>query len=303
MSVSIGHVFEQGQVLGGLARTAFAAIRQQRQQQKNGAAPVAIVTPGAWVEAVLPPRSPKLVADYVRHVGGDPSAWRDALPPHLFPQWSFGLAARTLEGVPYPLLKVMNGGCRVEVRAPLPAREPLRVRVRLASIDDNGQRAILDQEIVTGTDSAPDALVAHLFAYVPLARAKRDGATKARPRVPDSARELSFWRIPANAGLDFALLTGDFNPVHWVPPYARSMGFRGTILHGFSTLARAWEGLGRSLFAGSSRAVTGVDVRFTRPLLLPARVGLYLGREQRIHVGDAPGGGAYLDGTFTARPV
>ena len=41
-----------------------------------------------------------------------------------------------------------------------------------------------------------------------------------------------------------------------------------------------------------------MDVRFVRPLLLPARVGLYVGDGNRVWVGDAPGGGAYLEGTY-----
>lgn len=299
MAVPISHVFEQGPVIASLFRTGIAAVRQQRS--KGVASPPEV--PGPVIEAVLPPRSPSLIADYVRHVGGDPSAYRHVLPPHLFPQWSFGLAARTLMGVPYPLLKVMNGGCKLEVRAPLPANQPLHVRVRLANIDDNGSRAILDQEIITGTEKEPEALIAHLYAYVPLGSKDKGAAPKkdkARPRVPEDAHELAFWRIPANAGLQFAMLTGDFNPVHWIPAYARSFGFRNTILHGFSTMARAWEGLNRNRFAGSTRALVGMDVRFTRPLLLPARVGLYVDEagEHRVFVGDAPGGGAYLEGTY-----
>ena len=38
-------------------------------------------------------------------------------------------------------------------------------------------------------------------------------------------------------------------------------------------------------------------MRFTRPLVLPARVGVYV-RGDKVWVGDAPGGGAYLEGTF-----
>ena len=35
------------------------------------------------------------------------------------------------------------------------------------------------------------------------------------------ALEIARWKAPAGAGMDFALITGDFNPVHWVPAYAR----------------------------------------------------------------------------------
>jgi hypothetical protein len=196
----------------------------------------------------------------------------------------------------------MNAGCHLESRAPLPAGEPLLVRARIEAIDDDGRRAIITQRIVTGTRSAPDAVIADLRAFVPLA--KKDGASasppKARPTVPLGVREIAFGRIRSNAGLDFAKLTGDFNPIHWLPAYAHASGFRSCILHGFSTLARAIEALNRSRFAGDAMALKRIDARFSRPLTLPGAVGVYVDAGKGIWVGDAPGGGAYLEGTYVA---
>jgi acyl dehydratase len=76
------------------------------------------------------------------------------------------------------------------------------------------------------------------------------------------------------------------------------MGFRGTILHGFATMARAIEGLVRARFAGDPARLRTFDGRFTKPLLLPARVGLYA-RGADVWVADAPGGPAYLAATPT----
>ena len=104
--------------------------------------------------------------------------------------------------------------------------------------------------------------------------------------------------MPDSAGLDFAKLTGDFNPIHWLAPYARASGFRAVILHGFSTFARSIEALNRSRFAGDPSKLTVIDARFSRPLVLPARVGIYVTNDGGIWVGDAPGGGAYLEGRF-----
>ena len=121
---------------------------------------------------------------------------------------------------------------------------------------------------------------------------------KARPTVPADAHEIGFARIPENAGLDFAKLTGDFNPIHWLAPYARASGFRTVILHGFSTFARAIEALNRSRFAGDPMRLKVIDARFSRPLVLPARIGVYITNDGGLWVGDAPGGGAYLEGRF-----
>lgn len=294
MSVSLRHVLAQGPVLAALGRVALSAVRPGSVSER--AAP--LDAPGPWVAATLPPRPADLIAAYVKSVGGDPSAYRGTVPAHLFPQWSFPLAARTLEGLPYPLVKVLNAGCSVEVRAPLPAGEPLQVRARLASVDDDGQRALLTQEVITGTASAPDALRCELRAYVPLAR-KPGGEGKRRPTVDPSAREIAFLRIAPDAGLDFAKLTGDFNPIHWLPPYARAAGFRAPILHGFATFARACEAINRAILAGAPWRLRRAEARFVRPLPLPARVGVYVSDGGAFSVGDAPGGGAYLEGVFS----
>jgi hypothetical protein len=288
------HLVHQGPVLRALGGVLFASL-------SSPAAKGAPALPAAWLEDVLPPRPESLVRDYVRHVGGDPGWYRGVLPPHMFPQWSFPLLARAVAALPYPTTRVVNAGCRIEVRAPLPASEPLHVKVRLESIDDDGKRALIVQRIVTGTKSAPDAIVAELRAIVPLA--KREGARPASVRhaVPLDAKEIAFLRLRSTAGRDFAALTGDVNPIHWFPPAARAAGFRGCILHGFGTLARTVEALNRRVFAGDPRALSAIDVSFRRPLVLPASVGVYVTHGQDVFVGDAPGGGAYLEGRYEAR--
>ncbi|MGH7269857.1 MAG: MaoC/PaaZ C-terminal domain-containing protein [Polyangiaceae bacterium] len=297
MGLPIRYTLAQGPVLAALGRVALSGLRKERPVQSP-------TVPGPWIEARLPPRREEIVRAYIRHVGGDPAWYRGRLPAHLFPQWGFPLGARALEGLGYPLVRVMNGGCRIENRAPLPMGEDLVVRARIESIDDDGKRAVITQRIITGTASTPDATIADLRAFIPLGSKKegsaKGGAPKARPTVPANAHEIAFLRIRDDAGLDFAKVTGDFNPIHWLAPYARASGFRSVILHGFSTLARAIEALNRSRFAGDPRKLAVIDARFSRPLVLPARVGVYVTQDGGIWVGDAPGGGAYLEGRFEA---
>jgi acyl dehydratase len=284
MSVPYRHLRHQLPVIASLGGTAIAALRKTKR-----------AAPAEEIVQTIAPRPRELVRDYVRHVGGDPSAYKHTLPPHLFPQWGFPLAARTLAGLPYPVARVLNGGCRLEMRAPLPADKPLTVRARLLDIDDDGRRAVLRQQVITGTDETPDALIATLYAIVPLAK----GAEKKQPvRVPDDARELAYWRIAPDAGAAFAALTGDVNPIHWLAPYARAAGFKNPILHGFATIARAFEGLVRARLAGDPRRLRTLDARLTRPLTLPAQVGLYT-RGGDLWVADAPGGPAYLAAAYT----
>lgn len=282
------HVVHQGPVVAAMVRAA-------RSRPGQGA------WPGAATEEEVPARPDALVDDFVRHVGGNPAIWRGVLPPHFFPQWAFPAFSRLMEGSPYDVRRVLNGGARVEVHGEIPRGEALRLRARVVDVDDDGFRAVIHQEVVTGSASAPDAISAHVFAIVPLK--KREQARKEKARVPEAVVERAEIRVGAGAGLDFAALTGDFNPVHWVGPYARMAGFKGTILHGFSSFSRAWEGIGRTVLAGDAKAIRRFDVRFTAPVVLPARLRLYTFDDagaRGFALGAAPGGPANLLGTFEA---
>ncbi len=303
MSVPLRFIRYQGPVLRGMGEAAVGALKQRLG--RNGKTPAAPSLPGPEHRITVSPRAPELVDAYVRWVGGDPSSCKGRVPAHLFPQWGFPLTGKLMEGLSYPMLAAMNGGCKLTINDALPANEPLQVSGRLDAVDDNGQRAILDQKIVTGTKANPEAVVAHLYVFVPLKPREQSGEKKKgkapdKARVPVDAREIAFFKLGAKAGLDFAKLTGDFNPVHWVPRWARAFGFKNVILHGFGTLARAIEALNRGLFAGDVTALQEIDVRFTRPLVLPARVGVYV-RGNEVWVGDAPGGPAYLEGRYKIR--
>jgi acyl dehydratase len=303
MALPTKHIRSQGPVLAMLGSTAVEALRRA----VTGKVPDAVgELPGPEIHATLPPRSRELIRDYVRFCGGDPSSYKHTVPPHLWPQWGFPLAGKAISKVPYPLHKVLNGGCRVEVNAVIANDEPLEVSARLLSIDENERRAVIESEVVTGTAANPRAIVGTMYAIVPLGGGKKSGdksGKKPEPeRVPLDAEELARWKIPSNAGLAFAMLTGDFNPVHWIPQYARAFGFRNTILHGFGSMAKAWEGLVRSRYGGSPTAIREFDVKFTKPLVLPAKVGLYLqGTDEperdRFWLAVAPGATPYLSGT------
>ena len=110
------------------------------------------------------------------------------------------------------------------------------MRARIESIDDDGQRAIIVQKVDHRHARVPEAIVAEMRVFVPLGSkdGKRDGEAKkpkARPTVPADAHEICVPAHPAtSAGLDFAKLTGDFNPIHWLAAVRARAGFRTVIL-------------------------------------------------------------------------
>lgn len=296
MSVPTRYILHQGPMLGALARAAFVAMKSAAGKPNRAPAEV----PGPIVSATIPARPANLVRDYIRHCGGDPAWYRNQVPAHLFPQWVFPLQARGIEGLQYPIQRVLNGGSRLQMNAPLPLGEPFELKVQLLDIDDDGRRAVIHQRATTSTKMHAEAIVADVYGIVPLGGGDKSKRKDDRPRVPVVAKELARWELGTGVGLDFAKLTGDFNPIHWVAPAARANGFRNVINHGFSTMARAIEGLNRSLFAGDVTRLEAIDVKFTRPMVLPAQVGLYI-EDDSVFVGDAPGGPAYMVGTYSVR--
>jgi acyl dehydratase len=271
-----------------LASLGGAALDSLRGRFRPSNAPPAL--PGPELSVVVPAPSDALVEDFLSHIGADASAYAERLPAQLFPQWGLPVALRALRGSGLPITRMLNGGCRLEQRAPLLRRRELLVRARLSSISSDERRSVICQRIVTEQAGAPEALIAEVYGIIRNARS--GGAPKQREPIPTYAFKLDEWRLESDAGLHFALLTGDINPLHWLGPYARALGFGGKLLHGFAVMARAQTALERAL---APRRLRVLDVRFVRPLTLPAQVSLYLA-DQSLFVGAA-GEPPYLTGT------
>ncbi|MEE2758181.1 MAG: MaoC/PaaZ C-terminal domain-containing protein [Myxococcota bacterium] len=292
MSVPYRHIAHQGPVLGTLGRIAITAATQ-RFRTTSEASPE---LPGPKIRQIVSPRSDALIDDFIRWSGGDVRAWKGFVPPALFPQWGFPLLGQTLTSITYPLAKVLNGGCRVVSHRPIPRGMDLHLEAFLSEIDDNGRRAILTQRLMTSSPDGELLSSADVQMVIPLAPSK--SKTPRTPVVvPLNAKPISDWRIPADAGLSFACLTGDFNPIHWLTPYAKIAGFGKRILHGFGSLTGAIERIRRSQWGGDIHRPGAFEVRFTRPLKVPNKVCIYTCADD-FYVGHAPGSRAYLKGHF-----
>jgi len=293
------HLLSQRRVVAGFGQVMFDALRHARERAGS---PNAV--PGPEIQVRIEPPGAALIADYLTNVGGVSNRYSGKIPPHLFPQWSFGPLVQCLRSTRYPLTRALNVGCRLQMNAPLSSSHALDVRARLLEVRDEGGRVVLHAQVTTGQAAHPEALVADLYALV-LPRRSRDESNGTRPgrekpSVPAGAQALERFSLERSAGLRFAFLTGDVNPIHWLAPYARAAGFTGPILHGFALLARSFEALARSCFEREPEGLRSLDVRFIRPLPLPAVVTLYVERDA-LYVGEGPGTLAYMTGTFSGR--
>jgi acyl dehydratase len=75
------------------------------------------------------------------------------------------------------------------------------------------------------------------------------------------------WKLPGDLGRRYAGVSGDRNPIHMHSLLAKPLGFPRAIAHGMWTKARCLAALETRL-----PDAFGVEVRFRKPILLPARV-------------------------------
>lgn len=238
-------------------------------------------------EVTLPPLSEAMVADFCDWSGA-PHHEPKAVPGHLFPQWGFPYLAKNIETLPYPMQKVLNQGCEITQKGILPLGEPLKIHCELVGVREEETRVRIHQKITTGTVEQADLLVCELFGVVVTGSAS---AKKKRPMQEERAwQTVGGWTASAHEGLSFAMLTGDFNPIHWIGPYARHFGFDNTILHGFASLSRTYEVL-RQNAEEDIPYLPRINVRFTRPLVLPnkAEVLVQEGDPTKVKLVDQSG--------------
>ncbi len=296
MAASPSLLVHQGPQIASLLHAGLQSVQRAGQLGDLSA----VSTPGpAFTATVRPP--PELVHAYLRFLGGDPSSYKRTIPPHLFCWWALPLMGRTLEALPLDPSSVINGGATLTVNAPLPAGTPLVASAQLAAIDQDERRTLVTQRLTTGPADAPEALVVETRLFFRNPKGPKRSGPKAPPvTVPQGARELSSRRLSATAGRDFAVLTGDFNPIHWIAPAGKAAGFGGCILHGYATLGMAWEAWVRVRQSGRADTIGSFDARFSRPVRLPGTVRVFDVGDGVVHAAPAVGAPTALIGRITA---
>lgn len=260
MTASWGLLRHHGPMLRATARILLASLLPRRSRAARGGDDANAI-PGTTIRRVIAPPAAALVESYIAWSGAA-GRYRNELPPHMVSQWGMPLVGELLLQLPYRLTKVINQGVTLTINGPLPRGVPLALSASLQKIEEAGGRAKVTVLITTGT-AQQAALVEtrlHLSFILPGPRP----AKTPRDTAPETSwQTVGSWRASADDGLQFALLTGDVNPIHWCGPIARRSVFSGKVLHGFGSLVRTYEALPE----GSCREI---DIRFLRPVPLPS---------------------------------
>ncbi|HET7590519.1 MAG TPA: MaoC/PaaZ C-terminal domain-containing protein [Solirubrobacterales bacterium] len=246
------------------------------------------------------------VAAYARVCG---FALRDTLPPTYPHMLAFPLQMAVMSDGSFPfgavgLVHVENS---IAHERPIGIEEEMTIRVRPTQLQPHpkGKTFSLETEVLVDGKPAWQSTSTMLRRgssgaagenAVPSAmrKEKRSQPPRDFDSLPQDAAAGAEWRLPGDLGRRYASVSGDRNPIHMHSLTAKPLGFPGAIAHGMWTKARALAQLQSELPDSFE-----VEVRFRKPVLLPARV-LFAeeetGEEILFAVRDAKKGTPHLDG-------
>lgn len=261
-----------------------------------------------------------LLKDFMRVTKADPTHFRTLdgtpfVPPTYYVTWAMAALADAIVklDIPYNYSRVLHSASSVTYARPWLVDEVAFFTSRVSQIDDNERRAKIRVEgVVTERDAhGPEIFTQAMELHVPKAAPKDKSKKRPEPPIIDGAmRPLAELKMPRDLGTQYALVSGDFNPVHWARPAAKAMGFRSTFVQGYCTKAMAAHMIVRHLLRGAGDRLVSLKVEFRKPVLLPARISVFIGEprvssdgiaERSLAIGKALEGEAYVTGSFSYR--
>ena len=227
------------------------------------------------------------IAKYARVCG---FGLRDTLPPTYPHVLAFPLhmEAMTDKSFPFPVIGMVHITNRITQHRRIGSGETLDITVRTAEGGPHpkGTLVALRTEVRVGDELVWDS------ESVNLRRGKGSEGGKKPPKPPEPPAEAE-WKVPGDIGRRYADVSGDRNPIHLHDLTAKAFGFKRAIAHGMWTKARALAALDGRL----PDAFT-VDVRFEKPLFIPAKV-VFATAEDAFAVRAAKSDTVHLHGRIT----
>ncbi|WAP50388.1 MaoC/PaaZ C-terminal domain-containing protein [Arthrobacter sp. ATA002] len=225
------------------------------------------------------------LADFQRLVQHSAS---DYLPSGFVHTFAFPVAMSLMsrDDFPLPLLGMVHLRNSVEHFRPIHYAEPLDVTAWAENLA--GHRAGTQVELIAEV-SAGGAVVwrgrsTYLAKGVFLPRFDRSDARGPRPDfVPPPPTAL--WRLGADAGRNYAVVSGDFNPIHLSRLSAKALGMKRSLAHGMYLASRVVADI-----VQNRQEPYEWSIDFDSPVFLPAAVSL--------SISDTEGDDGYSGSTF-----
>ncbi|MFI9804980.1 MaoC/PaaZ C-terminal domain-containing protein [Streptomyces sp. NPDC052301] len=172
------------------------------------------------------------------------------------------ISGLSMPGVEVELAKVLHGGQSLRVHRPIPAEGTATATNRLAAVYDKGKAAILVLRTeVTDPDGPLWTNDSQIFVRGEGGwGGDRGPTTRPDPPIGDPDRTVER-PIREDQALLYRL-SGDWNPLHADPEFAKLAGFERPILHGLCTYGITLKAVVDTLLGGDVTRVRGYSTRF-----------------------------------------
>jgi 3-hydroxyacyl-CoA dehydrogenase/3a,7a,12a-trihydroxy-5b-cholest-24-enoyl-CoA hydratase len=206
---------------------------------------------------------------YELHSGGFKALPTFAVVPPVSGILNMAKEGKMAPGLAFGLDRLLHGEQYTEVKRPLPAKAKLTHKTQVKQIWDKGKNAVLVYETRSSDETGEELMVNQLTAVIRGAggwggeRGPSDPENVAPERKPDAVVKQ---QIHSNQALLYRL-SGDWNPLHVDPSFARAFGFAKPILHGLCTFGYAARHVINSFSGGDPRFFKSIKVRFADSVL------------------------------------
>ena len=169
-------------------------------------------------------------------------------------------------GLNYGLDKVLHGEQYTELKRPLPRKATLTNKTRIKEIWDKGKGAVVVSETKSYDEDGDELIHNDMSVFVRGAGGwggDRGPSVKINvppEREPDAVVEE---RVAPGQALLYRL-SGDWNPLHADPSFAKNFGFEKPILHGLCTFGHVGRHVISSFCGGDPRYFKSIRVRFAQ---------------------------------------
>jgi 3-hydroxyacyl-CoA dehydrogenase/3a,7a,12a-trihydroxy-5b-cholest-24-enoyl-CoA hydratase len=188
-----------------------------------------------------------------------------AVAPALKAMFDLAKEGKNAPGLHYGLDRVLHGEQYTEIRSPWPTHGKLVHSIKIKDIFDKGKNALVITAITTKDEHGTELAYNELTTFVRGAggwggeRGPSAEVNVPPTRAPDATVEEK--TLPNQALL--YRLSGDWNPLHADPAFAKNFGFDRPILHGLCSFGfAARHVIGKFCPGGDPRFFKSIKVRF-----------------------------------------
>jgi len=172
------------------------------------------------------------------------------------------ISGLSMPGVDVDLARVLHGGQRIEVHRPIPVAGTASATSRIAAVYDKGKAAILVMRTeVADADGPLWTNDAQIFV-----RGEGgwggDRGPSTRLEAPTGPPDRTVERLVREDQALLYRLSGDWNPLHADPEFAKLAGFDRPILHGLCTYGMTLKAVVDTVLGGDVARVRAYTTRF-----------------------------------------